>query len=76
MCELTAHAANRRLLLLSLWRGYAMLWDGALQALFPADTVQQARERQAALLLGERLQEELGREHARSAALEQVRGVP
>ena len=31
MLELTAHAANKGLLLLALWRAFAMLWDGALQ---------------------------------------------
>lgn len=32
MLECTAHAADRGLLLLALWRGFAMLWDAALQA--------------------------------------------
>lgn len=33
MCvELAAHAADRGFLLLAIWRGFAMLWDGALQA--------------------------------------------
>ena len=32
MLELTAHAADRGLLQLAIWRGFAMLWDSALQA--------------------------------------------
>lgn len=32
MLEATAHATNKGLLLLALWRGFAMLWDAALQA--------------------------------------------
>ncbi len=31
MLECTAHAADKGLLLLALWRGFAMLWDAALQ---------------------------------------------
>jgi hypothetical protein len=31
MLELTRHASGRGLLLLAIWRGFAMLWDGALQ---------------------------------------------
>lgn len=42
------------------------------QVVFPAETVQQSRERQAALLTGERLLEQLGEERGRSRALEQV----
>lgn len=175
MLECTAHASDRGLLLLALWRGFAMLWDAALQArfaaqlgvmlvrkrwhdlgraraaaapaetlaagagrqhvpsrqtpsslsgampscprtasaqprrppahlpthrqtltspsftvpcrlpavhlfsarlplqvVFPAETVQQSRERQAALLTSERLLEQLGEERGRSRALEQV----
>ena len=45
-----------------------------LQVVFPAETVQQGRERQAALLASERLLEQLGEERSRSAALEQVVG--
>lgn len=72
MCvELTAHATNRGLLLLALWRSFAMLWDSALQVVFPAETVQTSRERQAALLTSERLLEELQEAEARMAELEQ-----
>jgi hypothetical protein len=31
MLELTRHASGKGLLLLAIWRGSAMLWDGALQ---------------------------------------------
>ena len=40
---------------------------------FPAETVQQGRERQAALLTSERLLEQLAQERQHSRALEQVR---
>ena len=152
--ELTRHALDKSLLHLALWRGFAFLWDAALQVreargagagrwvlppcgllggrwvlpprgllggrwvlpprgllggrrllrratigpaaphhlaspshfdpfpcppttkqvVFPAETVQQGRERQAALLAGEQLLGQLGAERARSAALELVRG--
>ncbi|KAL4451532.1 hypothetical protein ABPG75_007194 [Micractinium tetrahymenae] len=72
MCvELTAHAASRGLLLLAIWRGFAMLWDGALQVVFPAETVQASRERQAALLMSEQLLERTREAEARTAELEQ-----
>ncbi|PRW20871.1 Leucine Rich Repeat isoform B [Chlorella sorokiniana] len=43
----------------------------ALQVVFPAETVQQSRERQAALLTSERLLEQLNEERQRSRVLEQ-----
>lgn len=42
--------------------------------MFPAETVQASRERQAALLTGERLLEQLQGAEARAAALEEVGG--
>ena len=53
--ELSAHARDRGLLLLAVWRSYAMLWDSALQVAFPSEVVQLSRERQAAIMTSEHL---------------------
>ncbi|GAB4819321.1 hypothetical protein N2152v2_006367 [Parachlorella kessleri] len=51
--EVCSHAVDRANLLVAVWRGYGMLWDGALQTVFASDTVKLSNDQKAAVLSAE-----------------------